>query len=128
MDPDPNVLPSYLSDSDPAYDSGSEVHLFDDYDMFGPEDNPNEIVVTCLNSLYGSEGSFDSITLPAPDLAQPSANDVKPLDWNSNDEAVTSLQDVINTYGDSGHDSDMSSVGLVCHLSRWSNPGNSYII
>lgn len=117
MDPDPNVLPSYLSDSDPAYDSGLEVHLFNDYDMFGPEDNPNEIVVTCLNSLYGSEGSFDSITLPAPDLAQPSANDVKPLDWNSNDEAETSLQDVINTYGDSGHDSDMSSVGLVCHLS-----------
>ena len=131
MDSDPDVLPSYLSDSDSADDSGSEVDSFDEYDMFGPEDNPDEIVVACPNSPYGSQGSFDDIALPAPDPnsdTQLSADDITCLDWDSDNKAETSLHDIINAYGDSSHDSEPSSMGLVGHLPCRRIPGNSNII
>ena len=119
MDSDPDVLPSYLGDSDSVDDSGSKVHSFDEYNMFGPEDNPDEIVVACPDSPYGSQGSLDDIALPAPDPnsdMQPSTDDVTCLDWDSDNKAKPSLHDVINAYGDSSHDLETSSVRLVGHL------------
>ena len=82
MGPDPDVLhddPSYLSYSDPEYDTGSDAHSFDEYDMFGPDDNPDEIVFACPDSPDGS--------ITPPDL-DPDGSD---------DKAGTSLVDVIKT-------------------------------
>ena len=111
MGPDPDVLhddPSYLSYSDHEDGTGLEAHSFDEYDMFGLDDNPDEIVFACPDSPDGS------ITPPDPDPncdGQPSVGGVHSLNWDSDDKAGTSLDDVIKMCpGD-------SEAEVVCHSS-----------
>ena len=98
MGPDPDVLrddPSYLSCySDPEDDNGSEAHSFDEYDMFGLDDNPDEIVFVRPDS---PDGSITPPDLDPDGDGQLSVGGVHLLNWGSNDKAGTSLDDVIKT-------------------------------
>ena len=117
-DPDTlnNVLPSYSDFSDPDDDSGSDVLSFDEYDMFGLVDNPDDIVFTCPDLPQVS--SFDNIISPNLDPnsdAQASVDDVTFPESESDDEAETSLAGVIKTCPTSTDGSEASSIRLVRH-------------
>ena len=100
MGPDPDVLhddPSYLSHSDPEDETGSEAQSFDEYDMFGLDDNPDEIVFARPDS---RDASIAPPNLDPDGDAQPSVGGVYSLNWDSNDKNGTSLDDVIKTCPD----------------------------
>ena len=85
------------------------------YDMFGLVDNPNEIVFAHTDHHEKALASSFRPGLDSGGDAQDLLDDVISLDWDSDDEAETSSNDVIHMYPNSNH-SDTSSVGLVCHL------------
>ena len=101
-EPENDIHPSYITISEPEDDNGLEVLSFDEDDMFGLVDNPDEIIVIA-DSDDDTQASFEDVPVD-PDSegdGQASVDDVISLDLDSDDEAQTSLHDVISLDQDS---------------------------